>query len=180
MALTVLGLAGCGYPAPPTGGSGPVAGVEATTPTPSPGAFSFDQGADRTPVILPDGLKEVDLEIGTGDIVGAGDSVTVKYAGWLSDGTQFDANDGLCAILSATAQAQGACSPVIAGWNEGVPGMKVGGVRRLVIPPSLGYGSQPPQGSPIPANATLVFIVQVRSIAGRAAVAPSSSPSPSP
>ncbi|MDQ6771634.1 MAG: FKBP-type peptidyl-prolyl cis-trans isomerase [Candidatus Dormibacteraeota bacterium] len=162
--LAALALAACGYPPAPDS-SGPVAGVEQTTPTPSPGTLTFDMGQNLPLVKFPDGLKLADIKVGDGATVKAGSAVTVQYAGYLTDGTKFDANDGLCAILDASAQASGACTPVIQGWIEGVPGMKVGGSRRLVIPPTLGYGSQA-QG-PIPANSTLIFIIRVEQVTAR-------------
>ncbi len=163
--VATLLVGACGYPQVGTG-QGPAATVEQTTPTPTPGAgFSFSEGQDKTPITFPDGLKMIDLQAGTGPIVPAGATVEVLYAGWLSNGTQFDAssehgNQPLCAILQASASSSGNCTGVIQGWVEGIPGMHVGGRRKLIIPPALGYGSQ---GSPptIPANATLVFIVQV-------------------
>lgn len=176
LAVAALLLAACGYPPPPE--SGPVATVQETTPTPKPGAFSFDQGSDKTPITFPDGLKIVDIQVGSGPPVPKGATVNVDYTGWLSNGKQFDSSldrgRPLCAILASNAQSQGGCTSVIQGWNEGIPGMRVGGVRKLIIPPSLGYGSQA-QG-PIPANSTLVFIVKVESIVSTTPPSPSAGP----
>lgn len=185
VALTALVLASCGYPDPNTGGGGPVAGVSETTPTPQAGGDQFNEGAGKSAVKFPDGLQVLDLKVGDGQMVPAGATVHVQYTGWLSNGTQFDTSrqagrDVLCAILVNTQQTNGDCTPVIPGWNEGVPGMKVGGRRKLVIPPSLAYGEQ---GAPptIPANATLTFTVEVVSIVTTATPPPATpTPAPSP
>ena len=105
-----------------------------------------------------------DLVVGTGATASAGKTITVTYTGWLYDagktdnkGTQFDSNVGgtpFPFVLGA--------GKVIPGWDQGVPGMKVGGKRRLIIPPSLGYGAS--GNGPIPGNATLVFDVEVLSV----------------
>jgi len=108
---------------------------------------------------LPDGLQYGDITVGCGPAVKTGDKVSVMYTGWLSDGTQFDTSrqSGRGPFPLTLGQHQ-----VITGWEEGIPGMHVGGKRRLVIPPALGYG---PAGQPptIPANATLVFDVEILS-----------------
>jgi len=179
VALAALVVAACGYPDPtPTGG--PAAVVSTTTPTPLAGTDDFHEGDGRTLVKFPDGLQILDLTIGTGQTVPANSTVDVQYTGWLSNGTLFDTSrqagrDALCAILVNTQASNGNCTSVIPGWNEGVPGMKVGGRRKLIIPPGLAYGSQ---GAPptIPANATLVFTVQVTSLVTTATPTPSPTP----
>lgn len=183
VAAAVVALTACGYP-DPNPESGPVATTTQTTPTPAAGADDFAEGAGQTPVKFPDGLQVLDLKTGDGATVPAGATVKVQYTGWLaSNGTKFDSsrdrgNQPLCAILTST-QGQGECTSVIPGWNEGVPGMKVGGRRKLTIPPSLGYGAQ---GSPpvIPPNSTLVFTIELVSIVSTATPAPSPTTSPSP
>jgi FKBP-type peptidyl-prolyl cis-trans isomerase len=125
---------------------------------------------------MPGGLTYADLKEGTGAAEAAdGDKVEVHYTGWLAkDGTQFDTSrKGDNTPLSFTIGKGG----VIKGWDEGVRGMKVGGKRKLVIPPDLGYGAA---GSPpnIPANARLVFDVELLKVekpAG-ATTAPATSP----
>jgi FKBP-type peptidyl-prolyl cis-trans isomerase len=102
-----------------------------------------------------------DLVVGTGATAAAGDVVTVNYVGTLTNGTKFDSSYDKGQPFTFTLGA----GRVIAGWDQGLPGMKVGGKRRLTIPPSLGYGSQP--YGPIPANSTLVFEVELVSIAGK-------------
>ena len=103
----------------------------------------------------PSGLYVLDVQEGTGPAISAGQVAQVHYTGWLVDGAQFDSSVGGSPLEFPVGQAR-----VIAGWDEGVAGMKVGGTRRLVIPPELAYG---PQGYPgaIPPNATLVFDVEL-------------------
>ena len=106
------------------------------------------------------GLRYEDLEIGDGqEATGPGQTVIVHYAGWLEDGTEFDSsikrNDPFSFPLG--------CGLVIKGWDEGVVGMKIGGRRRLIIPPELGYGAQG-AGGVIPPNATLTFEVSLLEI----------------
>jgi FKBP-type peptidyl-prolyl cis-trans isomerase len=101
--------------------------------------------------------------VGTGAAVQNGDTVSVLYAGSLDDGTVFDAsskhgNQPFSFMVGANPEQ------VIRGWDLGLVNMKVGGKRKLVIPPELGYGATPPQGSGIPANATLHFTVELLSI----------------
>ena len=100
-------------------------------------------------------FTQTDLVVGTGAEAVTGKTATVTYSGWLYDATQpnakgrqFDASTGFTFTLGA--------GQVIRGWDQGVVGMRVGGQRRLIIPPDLAYGSQGVPGV-IPANATLVF-----------------------
>lgn len=106
--------------------------------------------ANFTPVGTVESLQIVDLKEGTGDPVAAGATVTAHYTGALAkDGTIFQSS------YDAGKPASFSLKQVIKGWQEGVPGMKVGGERRLIIPASMAYGSQEQQG--IPANSDLVF-----------------------
>jgi peptidylprolyl isomerase len=105
------------------------------------------------------GLKYYDLEVGDGATPQTGQIVAVHYTGWLEDGTKFD---------SSLDRGQPFTFPlgmrqVIAGWDEGVATMKVGGRRQLVIPPELGYGQQGSSGV-IPPNATLIFEVELLAV----------------
>ena len=102
------------------------------------------------------GLYIQDLTVGTGDEATSGTTVIVHYEGWLSNGTKFDSSRDRDEPFSFLLGA----GRVIRGWDEGVAGMRVGGIRKLVIPPTLGYGvggSLPT----IPGNATLVFDIEL-------------------
>ena len=114
-------------------------------PTPTPTATAVPAG---------DKVKIEDLTVGTGAVAVATSTVSVKYTGTLADGTVFDSTDkhGGAAISFPL-------SNVIEGWQQGIPGMKVGGKRKLVIPPDLAYGPQGTQG--IPPNATLTFEIEL-------------------
>jgi FKBP-type peptidyl-prolyl cis-trans isomerase len=105
------------------------------------------------------GLQYQDLTVGTGQEAKTGDTVTVHYVGTLEDGTKFDSSRDRNEPYQLTLGAGG----VIDGWEEGLVGMRVGGLRKLVIPPALGYGDQA-VGDVIPANATLVFEIELLSI----------------
>ena len=102
------------------------------------------------------GLYILDLQVGEGDPTGAGDVMVVHYSGWLNDGTLFDSSRTRNQPFAVPIGA----GQVIAGWEEGLLGMRVGGVRQLVIPPQLAYGAQSP--SPlIPAGSVLIFEVEL-------------------
>lgn len=105
-------------------------------------------------VTTDSGLQYEDIECGQGDRAGRGDTVSVEYRGTLEDGTEFDAG---------TYPFQIGAGMVIAGWEEGISGMRVGGKRKLTIPPDLAYGAQgrPPA---IPPNSTLIFDVELLEI----------------
>lgn len=119
-------------------------------------------GGDSTPTAPSANVpfSTVDLRVGTGAEAATGSRATVNYSGWLynsggvdNKGTRFDAG-----TFSYTV-GQG----VIAGFSQGTVGMRVGGLRRVTIPPSLGYGSQG-SGATIPPNATLIFEIELVSI----------------
>ncbi len=111
-------------------------------------------------VKLPDGLSYVDLKRGTGPAAKKGDTVSVHYVGTLTSGKKFDSsrdrNEPFGFPLGG--------GQVIPGWDEGVVGMRVGGVRRLIVPPQLGYGAAGAGGGVIPPNATLIFEIELLSI----------------
>jgi FKBP-type peptidyl-prolyl cis-trans isomerase FkpA len=123
------------------------------------GLVACGQGNDNP--AGPTTLVVEDLVVGTGATAVTGDTLTVNYVGTLLDGTKFDSsydrNQPFTFRLGA--------GQVIAGWDQGLPGMRVGGKRRLTIPPSLAYGSQ--GRAPIPPNATLRFEIELVSIAGK-------------
>jgi peptidylprolyl isomerase/FKBP-type peptidyl-prolyl cis-trans isomerase FkpA len=106
---------------------------------------------------LDDGLRYEDVKVGTGTEAKKGDTVKVDYVGMLTDGTVFDASKKHPPGYFSFKLGAGM---VIQGWDEGVPGMKVGGERKLTIPPALGYGSAgyPPT---IPPNSTLIFDIKL-------------------
>ena len=129
-----------------------------TTGQGPPLAWPAAEGISAMPVTAS-GLEYEDLAEGTGPAAQAGQTVSVHYTGWLTNGTKFD---------SSVDRGQPFNFPlgggrVIKGWDEGVAGMKVGGKRKLTIPPTLGYGARG-AGSVIPPGATLVFDVELLGI----------------
>ena len=111
----------------------------------------------------PSGLQYEDTTVGSGATAQAGQHVTVHYTGWLYPdgvkGSKFDSSKDRGAPFAFDLGA----GRVIAGWDEGVQGMQVGGTRMLVIPPGLGYGARG-AGGVIPPNATLMFEVELLSV----------------
>lgn len=134
----------------------PVATVTPEGQTPAPTAPANPPEVQGTEITTDSGLKYIDIQAGTGAAPAPGDTVAVHYTGWLADGgTKFDSSlDRGEPFQFALGQGQ-----VIKGWDEGLSTMKVGGKRRLIIPPGLGYGANA-QGS-IPANSTLIFDVEL-------------------
>ena len=120
-----------------------------STTSPSPSTPSFSQA---------------DLRAGTGATAAAGNTLTVNYTGWLYDaskpeqkGLQFESSLGGTPFTFILGSGQ-----VIKGWEQGIPGMKVGGARRLIIPPSLAYGDT--RSGPIPPNSALIFDIELLSV----------------
>ena len=104
-------------------------------------------------------MAELEIEdqiVGDGDEAVAGQTVEVHYTGWLTDGTKFDSSLDRDQTFSFKLGG----GQVIAGWDQGVAGMKIGGARKLTIPPELGYGDRG-AGGVIPPGATLVFKVEL-------------------
>ncbi|MDF2460807.1 MAG: FKBP-type peptidyl-prolyl cis-trans isomerase (PPIase) [Candidatus Saccharibacteria bacterium] len=101
-------------------------------------------------------LEKTDIKVGEGAEAKEGSTITVKYKGTLQDGTVFDSTEKQGGEPATFELAQG---KLIDGWVQGIPGMKVGGQRKLVIPPDLAYGEQG-QGS-IPPNSTLIFEIEL-------------------
>jgi peptidylprolyl isomerase len=122
--------------------------------------FGRSDAATNQVIEMPNGLKYTDDNAGDGAEATAGKKVSVHYTGWLSDdgakGKKFDSSVDRGQPFQFTLGAH----QVIAGWDEGVAGMKVGGKRTLVIPPELGYGARG-AGGVIPPNATLIFDVEL-------------------
>ncbi len=116
----------------------------------------IDKDSGKPVITTPSGLKYVDLTVGTGPAVKTGDHIMVNYEGTLTNGTKFDSSydrhQPFDLVLGVSA--------VIAGWTEGLSTMHVGGVRKLIIPPQLGYGLEG-AGDVIPPNATLIFKVEI-------------------
>ncbi len=119
--------------------------------------FENDAGADDMAEMSSEsGLIYEDVSEGSGEAAVAGQMVDVHYTGWLTDGTQFDSSKS----RNQPFQFPLGGGQVIRGWDEGVQGMKIGGVRKLTIPPELGYGARG-AGGVIPPDATLVFEVEL-------------------
>jgi len=112
--------------------------------------------AEEAMVKTSSGLQYADLVVGKGREAHAGETATVHYTGTLVDGTKFDSSKDRNQPFSFRLGA----GRVIKGWDEGVEGMKIGGTRKLVIPPELGYGARG-AGARIPPNATLIFEVEL-------------------
>src|SRR5438093_11026963 len=127
----------------------------ASNPEPSTEAGGQASGAEVT---LPNGLKYVDVKVGDGGLAESGMSIQVHYTGWLLNGTKFDSSLDHGQPFTFKLGA----GEVIRGWDEGVKGMRVGGKRKLTIPPDLGYGAQ--ANGAIPANSTLVFDVELLAV----------------
>jgi FKBP-type peptidyl-prolyl cis-trans isomerase FkpA len=113
-------------------------------------------------VMTASGLKYEDVKEGTGPAAAKGDTVDVHYTGWLKDGKKFDSSKDRGQPFTFPLGA----GRVIKGWDEGVQGMKVGGVRKLIIPPALAYGERG-AGGVIPPNAELTFEVELLKIRGK-------------
>ncbi|MGH7241063.1 MAG: FKBP-type peptidyl-prolyl cis-trans isomerase [Candidatus Saccharimonadales bacterium] len=114
---------------------------------------------DFTPIEQVSELQIIDRVEGTGDAVAAGATVTVDYIGAIAaTGHVFQSSKDFGKPITF------GLGQVIQGWGDGIPGMKVGGTRRLIIPAEMAYGSRPPYGSGIPADAPLVFDVTLHAI----------------
>ena len=130
----------------------PLATPITASPTPSPSATITTYEETKT----MDGLIIQDIVLGTGAEATSGKKITVNYSGTLVDGTKFDSSYDRGVPFSFNLGA----GEVIKGWDEGFAGMKVGGKRKLTIPPELGYGAAGAGGA-IPPNSTLIFEVEL-------------------
>lgn len=131
-----------------------LAGAQAKKPGKKPAAPVKAKGKVVT---TKSGLKYEDLVVGKGPSPKKGQVVVVHYTGWLTNGTKFDSSKDHGQPFEFAIGTGG----VIKGWDEGVMTMKVGGKRKLTVPPGLGYGAQGTPGGPIPPNATLLFEVEL-------------------
>lgn len=113
---------------------------------------------DGEPTRTVSGLEYWDIKVGSGKVAKFGDDVVVDYTGWVEGGKKFDSSIDSHRPFPMTIGS----TPVIKGWVEGLRGMKVGGKRRLRIPPQLGYGSRG-SGRAIPPGATLIFDIELLS-----------------
>jgi peptidylprolyl isomerase/FKBP-type peptidyl-prolyl cis-trans isomerase FkpA len=130
--------------------------ADAVSPPPIGAPIQPITAAPTQPGATVTELQKEDSKIGTGAEAVTGKSVSVHYTGWLTDGTKFDSSKDRGQPFSFQIGA----GQVIKGWDQGVVGMKVGGIRKLTIPPELGYGARG-AGGVIPPNATLVFEVEL-------------------
>jgi peptidylprolyl isomerase len=124
-------------------------------------AVSDTEGGDKKKeeekvITTKSGLKYVERKVGDGKEAKAGDTVSVHYTGTLTNGKKFDSSLDRNEPIEFTLGV----GRVIKGWDEGISGMKVGGKRKLIIPPDLGYGAKG-AGNVIPGNATLIFEVEL-------------------
>jgi FKBP-type peptidyl-prolyl cis-trans isomerase len=163
-ACVALAIAGCGSSSDSTSSTSSSSGSESEGGAiPTRSAEEAQEGT-KPKVEVPSGappkkLVEKDLIEGEGEEAKAGDKVTVQYVGVLYDnGKEFDASWNRGEPFAFTLGN----SEVIAGWDQGIEGMKVGGRRELIIPPQLAYGSE--AVGPIPANSTLVFVVDLLAV----------------
>jgi len=145
-----LPLAACGDDGEPTPPPSTATTIEATTFAPSLGIDLSAAGWTRTATGLY--YRTLASPAGTAAAVANGQRVSVRYTGWLASGAQFESST-YAFVLGA--------GDVIAGWDQGIVGMRVGERRQLLIPPALGYGAR--ANGPIPANSVLVFNVEVLS-----------------
>ena len=140
---------------------GALAALALSIPTAADAAKARAKGATHATIVrLPDGLSYVDVVVGRGPMPKVGQTVRVHYTGTLTNGTKFDSSRDRGQPFAFHIGER----EVIAGWDEGVATMRVGGRRRLTIPPSLGYGDRG-AGGVIPPNATLLFDIELLGIA---------------
>ena len=159
VALAMLALGGCGTLVPVSSHITPVP-PDCATPRPASASDSF-----TTPVALQpgaSGLQFADISVGCGAVAKATSSVNVQFTVWLSTGKQIITTRGPSAQPNPLALGN---ATTLAFWRDGVPGMRAGGTRRLVVPPALGFGAAGNASAGVPAYATLVIDVELVSVA---------------
>ncbi len=158
-AFVIYSIATEGKSSPETQSQTEANQADTTQNQPQEGKLQGTQLQNFTPVSSVDKLQIIDTKEGTGEVVKAGSTVTAHYTGAVAaTGVIFQSShDGGQPIPFSLNQ-------VIKGWTDGVPGMKVGGTRRLIIPADQAYGANPPAGSGIPANAPLVFDIELTAV----------------
>lgn len=157
VSIVCVALLGCASPPRPPVSAPPPPPQAQSQPQSQPQSQAQSAEPTPSPSPYPPGLEVVDVKVGSGPACRAKDTIRVRYVGTLDDGTEFDAQaDATFTIGVGT---------LIRGWDEGIPGMRVGGVRRLTVPASLGYGAK---GSPpdVPPFAQLHFEVELLGIEG--------------
>jgi len=158
-----LTAVGCGPDADPPEETTIVQQPPAVEPPPAAEGDKWATVSESDLVEGKEGLKYAILEPGNGAAAKSGDNVSMHYTGWLTDGTQFDSSRTTGSPFRFTlGQRQ-----VIAGWDYGVEGMKIGEKRQLRIPAKLGYGDSGTPGGPIPPGADLIFDVELLEIEGK-------------
>ena len=154
--LILLGIVGGVYISKNKNQTFPTSSPEATIDAGNIEPAVEGQATSSAQTNMEDKLIIEDAKVGTGDLATSGKKITVNYSGTLTDGTKFDSSydRGTPFVFNLGA------GEVIKGWDQGFDGMKVGGKRKLTIPPSLGYG-EAGAGGAIPPNATLIFEVEL-------------------
>jgi hypothetical protein len=157
-ALAVLALGACGSLVPVSSHITPVP-PDCSTPRPVADADSFATPAALKPG--PSGLQYADISVGCGAIAGASSTANVQFTVWLTTGKQIVTTRGPNQPANSLTLAD---PSTLEFWRLGVPGMRVGGTRRLVVPPALGFGAAGNASANVPANATLVVTVELVSL----------------